>query len=121
MKYLPLVWAGLWRKPARTIFTLLSIVVAFVLFGVLAGIDAGFARVVELSRQDRLFTDPRFGTWMPISYAVLFAKIPGVTVVAPRWVLGGYYQDPKNGMGIFGTDERFFTARPELSVPKDQL
>ena len=31
MKYLPLVLAGLWRRPARTVFTFLSIVVAFVL------------------------------------------------------------------------------------------
>ena len=30
MKYLPLIWAGLWRKRLRTILTLLSIVVAFV-------------------------------------------------------------------------------------------
>ena len=45
MKYLPLVWAGLWRKPMRTVFTLLSIMVAFILFGILSGIDAGFARV----------------------------------------------------------------------------
>ena len=35
MKYLPLVWAGLWRKPVRSILTLLSVVVAFVLFGAL--------------------------------------------------------------------------------------
>ena len=32
MKYLPLLWAALWRRKARTIFTLLSIVVAFLLF-----------------------------------------------------------------------------------------
>ena len=38
MKFLPLIWAGLWRKRARTVFTLLSIVVAFVLFGVLQGV-----------------------------------------------------------------------------------
>ena len=41
MKYLPLVLAGLWRRPARTIFTFLSIVVAFILFGILSGLDAG--------------------------------------------------------------------------------
>src|SRR5262249_27492059 len=32
-----------------------------------------------------------------------------------------YFQDPKNGMGIIAADERFFAARPELSVTKDQL
>ena len=121
MKYLPLVWAGLWRKPARTIFTLLSVMVAFILFGILSGIDAGFATLLERSRMDRLFTDPRFGAPLPISYAEQIARIPGVTVVAPRWALGGYYQEQTNGMGVLGTDERFFAARPELSVTKEQL
>ena len=54
MKYFPLLWAELWRKPLRTVFKLLSIMVAFVLFGILSGIDAGFAHALEISRQDRL-------------------------------------------------------------------
>ena len=33
MKFLPLVWRNLLRRKVRTIFTLLSIFVAFVLFG----------------------------------------------------------------------------------------
>jgi putative ABC transport system permease protein len=121
MRYLPLIWAGLWRKPVRTIFTLLSIIVAFILFGILSGVDAGFAHELEVSRLDRLFTDPRFGVPMPIAYAERIAKIPEVTVVASRWGLGGYYQDPKNRMGVIGTDERFFAARPELAITKAQI
>ena len=38
MKYFPLVWATLWRKKTRTLFTLLSIVIAFLLFGLLSGL-----------------------------------------------------------------------------------
>ena len=49
MRYLPLIWAGLWRKPVRTAFTLLSIMVAFILFGILSGIDAGFADLLARS------------------------------------------------------------------------
>jgi putative ABC transport system permease protein len=120
-KYLPLIWAGLWRKPARTIFTFASIAVAFILFGILSGVDAGFAHLLEVSRSDRLFTDPRFGAPMPISYAERIARVPGVTVVAPRWGLGAYYQDPKNPVGVIGSDERFYAARPELSITKEQL
>src|SRR5262245_9638204 len=120
MKYLPLVWAGLWRKPVRTAFTLLSIMVAFILFGILSGIDAGFANLLERSRMDRLFTDPRFGTPMPMSYANEIAKVPGVTVVAPRWGFGGYYQEPTKGFGIIGTDERFFAARNEMNISTEQ-
>jgi len=35
MKFLPLLWSSLWRKKTRTIFTLLSVFVAFLLFGLL--------------------------------------------------------------------------------------
>jgi putative ABC transport system permease protein len=121
VKFLPLLWAGLWRKPTRTALTLLSIVVAFILFGILSGIDAGFAHALESSRLDRLFTDPRFGAPMNISYADQIARVPGVAVVAPRRGLGGYYRDPKEGMGVLGIDERFFSLRPEITITKAQL
>jgi putative ABC transport system permease protein len=121
VKFLPLLWAGLWRKPTRTTLTLLSIVVAFILFGILSGIDAGFAQALEASRLDRLFTDPRFGAPMNISYADQIARVPGVAVVAPRRGLGGYYQEPKEGMGVLGIDERFFSLRPEITITKAQL
>ncbi|HTC52408.1 MAG TPA: ABC transporter permease [Steroidobacteraceae bacterium] len=116
MKYLPLLWAGLWRKPARTILTLLSIVVAFVLFGILSGIDAGFARTLQASRLDRLFTDSRFGAPMQIAYAEQIARVPGVAVVAPRRGLYGYYQNPKEGVLVIARDERFFSLRPEITI-----
>ena len=90
-KYLPLIWAGLWRKPARTVFTFCSIIVAFILFGVLSGIDAGLAHLLEVSRADRLFTDPRFGAPLPISYGERIAAVQGVIVVAPRWGMSGFY------------------------------
>lgn len=121
MKYLPLVWNGLWRKPARTIFTLLSIAVAYVLFGILAGIDAGFAHTLEVSRMDRLFADSRFGAPMPLSYADQIASVPGVTVVAPRSGLVGYYQDPKNFIYVLCADRRFFSLRPEITISPREL
>ncbi len=81
MKYFPLIWAGLWRKPARTIFTFLSIAVAFILFGLLGGLDDGFAHALAVSRMDRLFVDPRFGGREPMAYLDQIARVPGVKVV----------------------------------------
>jgi putative ABC transport system permease protein len=121
MKYLPLVFAGLWRKPARTIFTFLSIVVAFILFGILAGLDSGFDHIRQVSRLDRLFVDPRFGGRIPLAYADQIARIPGVTVVAPRMGLPGYYQDKKESGGLIMSGSRFFAARTELTATKEQL
>ena len=43
MKYFSLVWAGLWRKKTRTTFTMISVVIAFLLFGLLQGINQGFS------------------------------------------------------------------------------
>ena len=121
MKYLPLVWAGLWRKPTRTIFTFLSIVVGFVLFGILSAIDGGLAHQLEVARLDRLLVDTRFGTNLPLAYLDQIARIPGVTVVAPRQILVGYYRDPKTPFGIIMTDRRFFSVRPELNATKEQI
>ena len=121
MKYLPLVWNGLWRRPARTIFTLLSIAVAYILFGILSGIDAGFAHTLAVSRMDRLFTDSRFGAPMPLSYAEQIASVPGVAVVAPRSGLFGYFQDPKNSVYVLCADRRFFSLRPEITISTLQL
>lgn len=57
---------------------------------------------------------------MPVSYGEQIARVPGVTLVAPRRILGGYFRDPTNPMGVLCTDERFFGARPELIVSKEQ-
>ena len=54
MKYLPLVWRNLMRRKTRTVFTMLSIIVAFVLFGVLSALNSAFSAGVELAGNDRL-------------------------------------------------------------------
>ena len=49
MKFWPLLWSNLKRRKARTIFTLLSIVVAFVLFAYLAAVRVAFSAGVEVA------------------------------------------------------------------------
>jgi putative ABC transport system permease protein len=124
MKYLPLIWAGLRRKPARSIFTLLSVVVAFLLFGMLQGLNAGFAKVIADQHLDRLLTDPRVpgGAPIPIADLGLIENVPGVTAVAPRAIFFGTYQQPKNFVFALATyPDRWFNVRPEFAIPKDQL
>jgi putative ABC transport system permease protein len=121
MKYLPLVLAGLWRRPARTVFTFLSIVVAFILFGILSAIDGGLTHQLEAARLDRLIVDTRYGTPLPLAYLDQVARIPGVMVVAPRQILFGYYQDPKVPFGIIMSDHRFWSIRPELNATAQQI
>jgi hypothetical protein len=98
MKFLPLLWAGLWRKRTRTIFTLLSIVVAFVLFGMLQGVNAVFNNALNASAVDRLDVVSRisFTESLPFGYLTQIESLPGVAGVAYQSWFGTYYQDPKN-------------------------
>jgi putative ABC transport system permease protein len=122
MRFLPLVIAGLWRKPARTVFTFLSIVVAFILFGVLTSIQAAFDHALESSRLDRLLVDTRYGTPLPLAYVNKVEQLPGVTVVAPRQILVGYFRDPHDRFGVVMTDpHKFFAVRPELTATPEQI
>jgi putative ABC transport system permease protein len=122
MKYLPLIWAGLWRKPARTFLTLFSIIVAFILFGLLQGVDSAFARIVGLQKLDRMFIDSRYFQPIPYSYKAQIEKLKGVTKITEVSFMGGYYQDPKNGMNtIFTIPAMWLSIRPEWQVPKGQI
>jgi putative ABC transport system permease protein len=121
MKFLPLVWSGLMRKPVRTLLTFLSIVVAFTLFGVLHGIDVGFAHIHEMQRSDRLFTVSRLGTPLHIADLQRIETVPGVLIAAPHNDIFGYWRDPVNGVSILSTDERWFAVFPETGITKDQI
>ena len=79
MRYLPLIWSALTRKPARAVLTLLSVTVAFTLFGLMIGLNATFDEVAAKARADRIFTDPRFGgNGMPIAVALLGGLLPSI-------------------------------------------
>ncbi|MBL8267234.1 ABC transporter permease [Steroidobacter sp.] len=124
MKYLPLILAGLLRKPLRSALTLLSVLIAFLLFGLLEGINAGFASVIEDQHLDRLLTDPRVpgGAPMPIAAAERIKQVPGVTRVCARASFFGAYQDPKNGVYALATNAADWLAvRPEFAMPPEQL
>ena len=86
MKFLPLVWAGLWRRPVRTILTAGSIVIAFVLLGLLQGVNAGFDQAIAAANRNFLVTGTRVrgGANMPISAITKILNVPGVKAVAPR-------------------------------------
>ena len=66
MKFLPLVLRNLLRRKVRTIFTILSIVVAFVLFGVLMAIRAAFSMGVDIAGADRLMVIHRVSIIQPL-------------------------------------------------------
>jgi putative ABC transport system permease protein len=122
MKFLPLIWAGLWRKPARTLLTLFSIVIAFILFGLLQGVDSAFSRLIGLQKLDRMFVDSRYFQPLPYSYKARIEQLKGVTRITEISFMGGYYQDPKNNaVAIFTLPSMWLAIRPEWQVPKEQI
>jgi putative ABC transport system permease protein len=99
MKYLPLLWANLWRKKTRTVFTLLSVTVAFLLYGALATIDDAFENPqTGLSGADKLITTSKFSITISLPFAGVqqIAAVPGVAVVTWLTWFGAYYQESKN-------------------------
>ena len=98
MKFLPLLWSSLWRKKFRTIFTLLSIFVAFLLFGLLMTIRTAFTFGVEIAGLDRLVLIHKVSLIMPlpVSYQERLQATEGVTLATHNTWFGGVYQDPAN-------------------------
>lgn len=123
MKFLPLVWSNLKRKKLRTTLTVLSIVVAFVLFGYLAAIRVGFSAGAEVAGIDRLIVRHRVSITelLPLSYEQRIALIPGVASVVHQTWFGGVYQDPKNFFAQMPVEpEPFLKMFPEYRLPEDQ-
>lgn len=123
MKYLTLIWAGLRRKRARTVFTFLSILAAFVLFGVLQGVNSTFNRFVDLGRLDVLMTANPIGLPMPLAELSQIQKIPGVSAVTYRSGFLGFFQSVANLVPVFAVDPQnaLLTIPADSTVPVSEL
>ncbi|MGH8327074.1 MAG: ABC transporter permease [Steroidobacteraceae bacterium] len=110
MKYLPLVWAGIWRKRSRAVLMLLQVASAFVLFGVLQGFNAGVARTIAMQHGDILIVGSRvaLGNALPIGMLPKIRSVPGVELVSPRAGFGGTYQKPNQHVGCVAIDANTF-------------
>jgi putative ABC transport system permease protein len=103
MKYLPLIWAGIWRKRGRTILIFLQVAVAFTLFGVLQGLKTGVDHAIAAARADLLIVHARVGLFsapLPVGMLETIRSVPGVAVAIPVDLNGGTYQNPNQQVGI---------------------
>src|SRR5262245_24997613 len=112
MKYLHFIWSNLTRNRARLIFTLISIVSAFALFGMLAAMSVFFEGGNRFSTNDRVFIGAKYGGPLPVSYASRVAQLPGVSDHRADFGagIGGYYQDPQNRVGPVAVSKYFSSA-----------
>lgn len=100
MKYLPLVLAALTRRKLRTVLSLLSVIAAFTLFGVMMGTDASFQRMAEVINRKVVVAFPRFADNLTDGMGQEIATMPNVTAVSPGGGVDGCYRNPKVHAGL---------------------
>ena len=123
MKYLHLVWAALFRRKTRTILTLVSIIAAFVLFGLLDAVRISFAEAGKSANgAERLQTGARLSFIQPLPQGLgaQIAQVGGVKDVAYANWFGGAYQDPHNQIFTFAVSPNYLDVYPEVTVDPAQ-
>ena len=125
MKFLPLLWSSLWRKKLRTIFTLLSIFVAFLLFGLLMTIRTAFSFGVDIAGLDRLVLIHKVSLIMPlpVSYLERLQATDGVDAGHAQHVVRRHLPGP---VELLRADRRRARSRsskiyPEFKLPPEQI
>lgn len=119
-QYLPLLAASLRRKRLRTFFTLASIVVAFLLFGLAQSLRAALETGVEVAGADRLvvFHKVSFTQLLPMGYESRIRAVDGVVAVAPQTWFGAWLVDQRNQIPAFPTEpEAYLRIYPEFVIP----
>jgi putative ABC transport system permease protein len=125
MKYLPLVWSGIWRKPVRTALIFLQVCVAFTLFGVLQGMKTGMDRAIANTPAGVLYVGPAVYGAAPLSIAALsrLRSIPGVKDVSFNYGMLTLYQKPTQQVYVLAIppSDLMRTILPEEFIvqPKD--
>jgi putative ABC transport system permease protein len=119
MKYLPLVWAGIWRKRGRAILTLLSIVNAFLIFGLLQGLASGIDNVAKESSAAVMMTTSRVSLIepLPMGHAAQIRTVPGVVAVTPMVIFTGTYRSPTQYVPAIAIDvDQYLAVYPKVKV-----
>ena len=122
MKYFHLVWAALSRSKTRTLLTLLSVVAAFLLFGMLDSVRVAFNSGGEVAGANRMVTMSRLSItqMLPYSLDAQIRAVPNVKQAAFAAWFGGIYRDPKNFFANFSVSPNYLDLYPEFKLPDAQ-
>ncbi|HTU65590.1 MAG TPA: FtsX-like permease family protein [Steroidobacteraceae bacterium] len=123
-RWLPLVWANLKRRKLRFAFTFISILLAFLMFGMLDALRTSLSQAVNMAGADRLFSQSKVNITVssPRSHYEKVRATPGVLAVAPFNWFGGIYKDSKQQIQIQATDpEQFLKAYPEVHLKPAEI
>ena len=106
MRFLPLLFANLFRRKVRTALAIGSFAVALFLLGLLLAVRSAFNQGVDVAKADRLIVTNKTSLVQPLPYATRdkVARTPGVGALTWANWFGGVYQDPKNFFAQFAID-----------------
>ncbi|HUI61152.1 MAG TPA: ABC transporter permease [Steroidobacteraceae bacterium] len=126
MKYLQLIWLGIWRKPGRTVLIFLQVSVSIALFGVLQGMKTGVEHAVAAARGDLLIVHSRenfLATPLPLGMLDQIRSVPGVKVAIPVDLGAATYQKPDQKLGVVSVrpDKDWLTAFTYSMAPEYAL
>jgi putative ABC transport system permease protein len=124
MKFFPLIWMNVWRRKIRTTFTLLSIFIAFMLFGFVMTVRTAFGFGVDIAGNDRLVLINKVTLILPlpISYLQRIQQAPGVEKVTHQTWFGGAYQEPRNGIASMAVEpDTFLEIYKEIKLPEEEI
>ena len=122
MKYFHLIWAALARSKTRTLLTLMSVVAAFLLFGMLDSVRVAFNSGGSVAGANRMVTMSRLSItqMLPYSLDAQVRAVPDVKKVAFAAWFGGIYRDPKNFFANFSVSPDYLDLYPEFKLPAAQ-
>ena len=122
MKYFHLIWAALARSKTRTLLTLMSVVAAFLLFGMLDSVRVAFNSGGSVAGANRMVTMSRLSItqMLPYSLDAQVRAVPNVKKAAFAAWFGGIYRDPKNFFANFSVSPDYLDLYPEFKLPAAQ-
>ena len=122
MKYLHLIWAALFRSKTRTLLTVLSVVAAFLLFGMLDSVRVAFNSGGQVAGANRMITSSRLSITQMLPYSLVeqIRATPGVKQATYAAWFGGIYRDPKNFFANFAVSPDYLDLYPEFEMPAAQ-
>jgi putative ABC transport system permease protein len=123
-RWLPIVWANLKRRKLRLTFTFISILLAFLMFGMLDALRTSLAGVVNVIGADRVLVQSKINMIMPLprSYYDKVRALPGVKAAATFNWFGGMYKDAKRPMQMQATDPaEFLRVYPEVRLKPEEI